>query len=817
MNRNKNFFTSNKSSANSLPFIEIIINKFAFLIFIVLSLIIGFVVFKDFFLDKYFFYFKDIGSDSVNIAFPSLLQSYHLQQTGEGYFRFWSFYKGLGQAYSNPITLNPLVYISMIFSSIFGLTFWLNRIYPYFFYYILGAGIFAFFYFRTLNISKFVSIIGALLFEFSGYMIVGAQWAHLVEPFLFIFFIFSFEQFLIKKRWFYIPIVAYFISYNMFVLASSSIFLLLYSLVRYYDFHDSLKGYILFMFKFAALGLLGVLMNAPKMIFNFLKMYESPRIVGDVTQAHLLLTKPENISTYLRNVTTILRFYGNDLLGAGSKFKGWYNYLEAPLFYIGNLTLILFTFAFSFIEKKKRYIYAGFLLFWLLVAFVPELRHAINFYVGNYYKIGVDIFVPFTLLFFSIFALDKIIKEQKINTLLLVSVLGFLLILLHFPYFKFNNAIVNEKMKIIISVFILIYGLLIYLLTTAKNKSFVKLVLLLLVCSELSYVAWYSSNKRDIYTAKELKNNLAGYKDGTMVALDSIRAHDSSLFFRVEKDYSSGNSQNTSLNDAQAQGYFGTPTYGSFNQINYIRFLEEMQVIKKGNEGQTRWCTGVRGIPILMTFVDVKYFLTHNLKNKLRFNDYDSIGFVRNILILKNKHALPLGFTYDNFLTYNIFKELSKFKKQELLLNAVILGYDNKKINTHDLAKFDTSKLISLNEFSLKEYIKMTDSLRKDTLTIISFKNKNIQGKINLKKAKILFFTIPYDKGWKIYVNGKRRELKRLNIGFMGIYLDKGNYNIKLVYKPPYFWLSLSVAIFSVFIFVFLLFYLKKEKSNKFE
>ncbi len=137
---------------------------------------------------------------------------------------------------------------------------------------------------------------------------------------------------------------------------------------------------------------------------------------------------------------------------------------------------------------------------------------------------------------------------------------------------------------------------------------------------------------------------------------------DKTAFYRIEKDYQSGSAVHSSLNDALAQGYFGTTSYSSFNQLNYVRFLEETGVIQKGDETATRWLTGLRGSPLLQSFGNVKYHLSKSeLPEFLRFG-FDSLSTQNGITILKNKYALPFGFTYDKYIDSKDFKSLINYQ-----------------------------------------------------------------------------------------------------------------------------------------------------------
>lgn len=97
---------------------------------------------------------------------------------------------------------------------------------------------------------------------------------------------------------------------------------------------------------------------------------------------------------------------------------------------------------------------------------------------------------------------------------------------------------------------------------------------------------------------------------------------------------------------------------------------------------------------------------------------------------------------------------------------------------------------------------------RKEKFEIKDFQEDHIYGNITLEKDGMVFFGIPYDKGWRVRVNGKRVEPEKINIGFMGIQLKQGFHNIELKYVPPYFYAGIIVSIISLIFTVF--FYYKK-------
>jgi len=47
-----------------------------------------------------------------------------------------------------------------------------------------------------------------------------------------------------------------------------------------------------------------------------------------------------------------------------------------------------------------------------------------------------------------------------------------------------------------------------------------------------------------------------------------------------------------------------------------------------------------------------------------------------------------------------------------------------------------------------------------------------------------IFFTIPYDKGWSAYQDGKKLEIKQAQTGFMKVDVPKGKGTITLSFIP---------------------------------
>lgn len=60
-----------------------------------------------------------------------------------------------------------------------------------------------------------------------------------------------------------------------------------------------------------------------------------------------------------------------------------------------------------------------------------------------------------------------------------------------------------------------------------------------------------------------------------------------------------------------------------------------------------------------------------------------------------------------------------------------------------------------------------------------------IQGTICVKKDGWFITSIPYDKHFKIYIDGKETEIQKVNTAFLGCKIESGNHEVKIIYHAP--------------------------------
>lgn len=765
----------------------------------ILLVFIGIFTFKDYLFLNKLYIFLDIGSDSYTQAYPQFVNiSDYIRNEG---IPAWSFFHGMGQnifpgEISNPFNL--ILYL-------------LGREYlPYGIAYveflkILLGGIIFYYYLKLLPLSHYTCVIGSILFAYSGYMILGSGWyGHSAFIVFGAFFLFSFEKLFNENIWYYFPLsVVLVVSRSPFYLYILSVFLLLYSIFRIlYAGGWSIKKSCLLYIKLAGLGFLGLAMVAPFVANDLLRIMESPRVGGDAGYFNQLMNASIfSFGSFSHNITAVLRLFSNDLLGAGSDFSGWYNYLEAPNFYCGLITLLLFPQIFYFTDKRRKIIFS-FIIIWVFVVIFPFFRHALYLFTGDYYKGGLSFILPFTLLFYSLQALDSVFKKETINRKLLLSTLILLLGVLYFPYTLLDKKLlIVKEIRLFVSVFLILYTFILYFWGRhiIKIKTF-RICILSLICIEAYMFSYITTNSRVVLTAKDLQQNV-GYNDESLHVVEAIKEKDVG-FYRIEKDYLSGIAIHGSLNNSLIQNYYGTSSYQQWNQKYYIRFLAETGVIDSNNEAMTRWAPGLSDRPLLQTISSVKYFISKKEVPDFYKITYKKLYRFGEILALENKYFLPLGFTYNRHITRSDFMKLNNLQKEMVLFKAFVTENDAESLQGFE--RFDVNKLKDI--YTYKEYEDDVKKLSQDTMNIITHNQNNIKGNIQVKGSKLLFFSIPYDKGWHIFIDGKKQKSWLVNIGFMGVIIPDGVHEIELTFTPPFLISGYLVMFFSFVLYVLLIF-----------
>lgn len=135
------------------------------------------------------------------------------------------------------------------------------------------------------------------------------------------------------------------------------------------------------------------------------------------------------------------------------------------------------------------------------------------------------------------------------------------------------------------------------------------------------------------------------------------------------------------------------------------------------------------------------------------------------------------------------------------------LGYAEHKQTFDIQVKFPGNAQVSFESptFYRLDTKKYTDAIRKikeNPVEVSSYKNK-VTVNYKVKNETSIFFTIPYDRGWSAYQNGKKLQIQQAQTGFMKIDVPEGEGTITLSFIPKGFVAGASCSLIAIIVFIF--------------
>lgn len=122
--------------------------------------------------------------------------------------------------------------------------------------------------------------------------------------------------------------------------------------------------------------------------------------------------------------------------------------------------------------------------------------------------------------------------------------------------------------------------------------------------------------------------------------------------------------------------------------------------------------------------------------------------------------------------------------------------------------------VVEMASYTNDEDIAEIAKRRKYEFNLKSYKTDHITGEIELPKAALLNFSIPYEKGWSLQVNGKDKALYKVNAGMMGAILETGTNHIELKFRFKWINAGMTISLISLALLAALII-LKRKRDKK--
>ena len=198
--------------------------------------------------------------------------------------------------------------------------------------------------------------------------------------------------------------------------------------------------------------------------------------------------------------------------------------------------------------------------------------------------------------------------------------------------------------------------------------------------------------------------------------------------------------------------------------------------------------------------IDNKKYVISKTSIKIELEDKAS-----NSMFLIPSRNISFVANYSIFINDEEIKD-AVIKQSPIFINK---GDTYKIIIKSNLSKTELNSL-KWYQIDYDKYIETINELKKNEFNITKYnKDNHIEGNIDVNNDKnVLLLTIPYDKGWNIYVDDNKVNYDICFDSFICLDLDKGKHNIKMNYVPSWFIVGLIISSLA---FIVTIIYIRKK------
>ena len=186
----------------------------------------------------------------------------------------------------------------------------------------------------------------------------------------------------------------------------------------------------------------------------------------------------------------------------------------------------------------------------------------------------------------------------------------------------------------------------------------------------------------------------------------------------------------------------------------------------------------------LRGLLSVEYLITTPEKRE-SFEDEADAGWtyladVDGYTLYHNDNYVPMGFTYDYYVTEATYETSIKTLRSNLLMRALVLTDEDVAQYGKYLTELSEDML---NDLHYDSYTQDCADRRAHSCSVFQMNNAGFHAEITLDKANLVFFSVPYDDGFTAYVNGEKTDILQVDEGLMAVLCPAGASSIDFVYQ----------------------------------
>ena len=433
------------------------------------------------------------------------------------------------------------------------------------------------------------------------------------------------------------------------------------------------------------------------------------------------------------------------------------------------LPLFGFTGAMTWLRRRPRDFFSHLCVVLFVMAFVPILNSMFQLFSNNYYTRWFFAFVLMLALITMKAVEECSWKEWKwgIGITALIS-LG-LCVPQALIYNKEteslglvpNLPLLYAHIAITVTGLILVFFLLRY---AHKHKESVTPILaVILACFTLLFGVFYvgvSKGSSSISNhAQYVERNIKGRENMTTVLQDGERI----------------DTVNTETN---AGMYWNMPTVRAFHSVVPGSIFDFYHNIGQKRDVNTE--PQLNNDP-LHALLSVKYLIDGDSTVENEYPNYTYSHEDNGNRVYTFDYHIPMGFTYDNFITRSQLEEnFAKTSRAYLMLNTLVV--EDEQADSLSFMESVKNPMLTVEMMDLPSVVA---ARRQATAENFNYTKNGFTCTFEAQGRQAVFFSVPYEAGWTATVNGKNAEIIRVNLGFMAVVCEDGANDIVFTFRTP--------------------------------
>ncbi|WP_026498440.1 YfhO family protein [Butyrivibrio sp. WCD2001] len=285
-------------------------------------------------------------------------------------------------------------------------------------------------------------------------------------------------------------------------------------------------------------------------------------------------------------------------------------------------------------------------------------------------------------------------------------------------------------------------------------------------------------------------------------ALSPIKRQQALLYGAVrESESKNDDSELTKMNVQDSSYYSDVEVPYEITDTDGVKVKDGYFKAKKDNAECTLTFEGVPGCETYLYFENLQCESKYDAVNIIVSTDTPENRQVTKTIFYKT----PLSQFYSGWHNYLVNMCYSDEARTRIKITFTAKGkysFDALKVICQPMNGF-TENAAGLSEETMTD-----NNLHRNSLSLMT---NEITGTISAGQDSYLVLNIPYDKGWRIYVDGEKRTPEKANIMFLGTPISAGTHSIELRYRTPGLTMGILMAIAGIIALIILL---VTEKKN---